>query len=312
MKKHINKKSIIQVILSASALVLCMVCPWIRADASEPKSGAASAGSIVFENGMGSVAIYTEDISLLKEDLCPVRAETYDPAFYGPARLQEYTNITGSTYTERYSQRRTPIELAHRHTEASREKCVIAYDGKDYPGYRYLCACGFDWLQERYHTPVYTPIDASSHAVSCALHGTAYCDGTGEIEGEHINTLHPTDESHHRAVCDYCKYEGEEQACTFNIESSSDESGAAQVYCECGNYQIKPAAEDTTVQPEEKAEAEVPPSDPQEEISEKDEETEAGPSDPQEEASEKGEEIGAKPSGPQEETTGAKNEGGNE
>lgn len=237
MKRGISKKSMIKGTIAIFSLGLCMICPWIQASASETGADAVSVGNMIYEDRTGSVAIYTEDIVLLKGMLHGVHAETYDPASYGHVHQWEYTDITQNTHTERCSLCGSSAELTNTHTEASSEKCVIAYDGKDYPGYRYMCDCGFEWLRERYHTPVYSPIDDSFHAVNCALHGTAYCGGMGEIEEEHISMPHPTDESHHRAVCEYCEYEGPEQACVFDIEVSPDENDMTQMhrYCACGN-----------------------------------------------------------------------------
>ena len=287
MKKDIHIGNIPKTALAAFALLLC-ICPRLQASASETVPDTASAGNIVYERGMDSVAIYTEDITLLKKRLSGVCAKTYDPASYGHIHQWEYADITENTHTECCTQCGAAVKLVNAHTEDFSEKWVIAYDGKDYPGCRYVCACGFDWLRERYHTPVYTPVSASSHAVSCALHGTAYCDGLGEIEGEHINILYATDESHHRAVCEYCKYEAPEETCIFDIESSLDENGAAQIsrYCKCGNHlpvSVKP--------PEESTEAGEEPAAPPEEVPD----TSAEPSIPTDEESKTGEEPAVPP-----------------
>lgn len=295
MKKDIKKKSAITAMLSAFAFGLCIVCPWIQASTAEARVDAASVGNIIYENEGDSVAIYTEDISLLKNTLSSVRAEVYDPASYGHVHKWEYTDITESTHTEQCLQCSSSEKLVNAHTEASKEKCVIAYDGNDYPGCRYLCACGYEWLRERYHTPVYTPIDSSFHAVTCALHGTAYCDGMGEIEEEHISMLRPTDGNHHRSVCEYCKYEGEEQTCVFDIEDLLEKDGITQTcwYCECGN--CLPEAEELSTTTLETAEpGETPPISLQDEAKEDNPDTqeeESGKGTPETQEKESGEET---------------------
>jgi len=287
MKKDIHTGKITKTALAAFALLLC-TCPRLQASASETVPDTASAGNIVYERAMDSVAIYTEDITLLKKGLSGVCAKTYDPASYGHIHQWEYADITENAHTECCTQCGAAVKLVNAHTEDFSEKCVIAYDGKDYPGYRYVCACGFDWLRERHHTPVYTPVNATSHSASCALRGTAYCEGLGEIEGEHISILCATDESHHKAVCEYCKYESPEEACIFDIESCLDENGAAQIsrYCKCGNHlpvSAKP--------PEENTETGEEPAAPPEEVPD----TSAEPSTPTDEESKTGEESTVPP-----------------
>lgn len=83
------KKSIwIKAALSASAFGLFLIRPWTPVSAAE--TGIMSKGSIVYENGTDSVAVYAEDITLLKEKLGSVRAKVYIPAAYEQDSLEAY------------------------------------------------------------------------------------------------------------------------------------------------------------------------------------------------------------------------------
>ncbi len=271
-KKETVRKKWIKAALLAFVTAWCASWPSARAYAAEKERDIVSAGSIVFENSSGSVGIYAEDIALLKETFGHVRAETYDPASYGHVHQWEYTDITESGHSERCTRCGASGGPGSTHTEAFSEKCALTYDGMEYPGYRYVCACGFEWIRERYHTPLYTPTDAVSHAAFCALQGTTYCTGMGEAAGEHISALRPTDETHHRAVCIYCDYAETEQACVFDREDQPDDNSQTEParHCECGNRLMTEETGNAPELPNEGAGADdsEPPAIPSEEESE--------------------------------------------
>lgn len=104
MKKSKNRWLAIQTMLLIFTFGLFLNQPQMQVSAAEEKTGISSTGSIVYKNGTNSAAIYAEDIALLQEKLCSVRAETYDPASYGPVYQRESTDITESAYAGSHEQ----------------------------------------------------------------------------------------------------------------------------------------------------------------------------------------------------------------
>lgn len=89
MKKNIWRKTA----PLAFAFGWWMILPQIQASAAGSGTGITSTGSIVYENGGESVAVYAEDIARLKEKLSSVRDEIYAPEAYGDVQRREYEII---------------------------------------------------------------------------------------------------------------------------------------------------------------------------------------------------------------------------
>lgn len=119
MKKSKNKWITIQTMLVIFTFGLCLEQSKIQVSATEGETSISSTGSIVYKNGTDSVAIYAEDIALLKEKLCRVRAEIYDPASYGHDPQQKSTDIAGHIHAENHGLYDFPAAPANRLTETA-------------------------------------------------------------------------------------------------------------------------------------------------------------------------------------------------
>lgn len=119
MKKSKNKWITIQTMLVIFTFGLCLEQSKIQVSATEGETSILSTGSIVYKNGTDSVAIYAEDIALLKEKLCRVRAEIYDPASYGHDPQQKSTDIAGHIHAENHGLYDFPAAPANRLTETA-------------------------------------------------------------------------------------------------------------------------------------------------------------------------------------------------
>lgn len=212
-----------------------------------------SHGTIIYEDDNGSVRIYAEDIALLQEKLASIPDEIFDPILYSHTHVWEYIDITEESHTRHCSICGSKYDVVDMHNEVAANPCNISFDGQEYPGYEKVCECGYKWKEEILHTLVYTQKDEACHTVSCALDGTAYCEGMETSDEPHEVTLEPTDGLHHQKVCAACGYTGDIEECIFEIELEEDdvEGGMSaptveknvRKYCECGNYITEPKAD---------------------------------------------------------------------
>ena len=148
---------------------------------------------------------------------------------------------------------------------AVREECwVISHDGREYPGQKFICTCGWQWMRETAHTLLCEPVDAVNHTIRCALDGSAYCRGYESVMEEHYAYYYVPDEDgmRHGKVCLDCGYR-EEELCSFTLEeapvqektegenSKEDQAVQGEVYrwCVCGNCMKQEAAQEDPDQP---------------------------------------------------------------
>jgi len=104
MKKSKNRWIKLQMMLLVFTFGLFLNQTQMQVSAAEEKTGISSDGSIVYKSSTSSAAIYVEDIALLQEKLCRVRAEIYDPASYGSVCQRESTAVAESAYAENRGQ----------------------------------------------------------------------------------------------------------------------------------------------------------------------------------------------------------------
>ncbi len=199
-----------------------------------------SCGNIIYRDNSGSIELYAEDIALLQEKLSSVPDKIFDPVIYSHMHVWEYIDINRNTHTRHCAGCGVSYDIISKHEAATIKKCIITYEGNEYPGHEKICKCGYAWREEMYHNMSYSMVDASHHTVSCALDGTDYCGGFTVKESEHVRTAYPTSDKTHQIICDYCGFAGETQECVFIYEGDSGDLTQVQKYCECGNYITEP------------------------------------------------------------------------
>lgn len=208
--------------------------PFLAKASEETGSSIKSSGNIIYKSGAGSVELYAEDIALLQERLASIPEGIFDPVVYSHAHEWVYTNIGKSTHTKHCDGCGPSYDVVNQH-EAVTTMCKITRSGVEYLGYTKKCPCGYTWIEEAYHNLIHIPKDTMLHTLTCALEGTSYCSGFGVIDEEHMNTLHPDDDTHHHSVCTYCDFAGEIKECVFMDEVNDDGEVTGRKYCECGN-----------------------------------------------------------------------------
>lgn len=237
------------------------------AEAAQAKGGEISSrGAIVYQDDGEKAEIYAADFLLLKEKLDTVPGEIFSPLYYAHAHQWEYKNVNDRTHTKHCAKCGDSYDLTNPHQAVREEECTITSRGKEYPGRRYSCECGRQWVQEAAHALVFEPVDENCHRSRCVLEEEGYCRGYESVLEEHYAYYYVQDPDgvHHRKICFDCAYQVEE-VCNFTLESWDEEiePDASVRYCECGNSRQTGEGEETepemngSEKPEEKTEGSV-------------------------------------------------------
>lgn len=231
----------------------------------------ASSGNIVYREDGREVAFYMEDLSLLRDKISTIPADVFAPGRYANARRQKDRRVNRENPVQYYEICDSEYDRICSHTAVREEETTITWHGKNYPGRRYTCDCGYQWVSEVSHTIVYDAVDSDSHRSRCELDGTEFCKGYEPVTEEHCDYRYEIcqDGIHHRKICVDCGYCIAEEACSFtvNVEAGGeDDRDPSLLYCECGNGKRpeevghEPAAgeEGETEEPETSQESETP------------------------------------------------------
>lgn len=211
-----------------------------------------SHGTIIYTEGGENAGFYAADILLLEEKISAVPERCFDPACYAHDHKWEYRGINERTHTRHCADCGDANDLTCAHRANGWESTVIHYEGKTYPGRRYICDCGYQWNTELSHTFKCEAVDEMTHESRCVLGETAYCKGYEAYAEEHYAWYYQTGEDgfHHRKICYDCGFEMEE-ACSFDETEGEEGLGV----CICGRSAGSEKPEETEEKPEE---SEVP------------------------------------------------------
>lgn len=224
----------------------------------------ASRGSLVFEDNRERLEWNTEDLLLLKEKLSSIPGQCFDPACYTHDHNWVYQDINESTHTKHCDECGSVFDSISAHMAAREERCVITHNGREYPGQKSICECGWQRIMETAHTLLCEPVDAVNHTIRCALDGSAYCRGYEPVTEEHYAYYYVPDEDgiRHGKICLDCGYR-EEEPCSFTLEEApiqeetegenakEDQTVQGEVWrwCVCGNCMKQEAAEENPTPP---------------------------------------------------------------
>lgn len=207
--KHKRKPLRIRAAMAAAVILLAAACA-TTGTAQAKEETFASHGSLVYENGREKIAWYAEDLLLLKEEISSIPEQSYDPVSHTHNHFWIYQDINEKTHTRHCEGCGNTLDTISSHTAVKEENCVISYKEKTYPGRRYTCECGWQWMHEAGHTFLYEPIDAVNHRCRCALDDTAYCLGYEPVIEEHYAYCYSEeDEAHREKICLDCGYREE-------------------------------------------------------------------------------------------------------
>lgn len=271
--------------MTAAVVLLAGICTTLGT-AQAKEETLASRGCIIFEDSKGGTERLewnAEDLLLLKEKLASIPEQCFDPACYTHDHNWVYQNINESTHTKHCDGCGAAYDSISAHMAAYEERCVISHNGREYPGQKSICECGWHWMRETAHTLVYEPSDAVNHTLRCALDDSAYCRGYEPVTEEHYAYYYVPDEDgmHHEKVCLDCGYR-EEEPCSFTLEEApmreETEDGTPQDdqtvededchWCVCGNCtKQEEAPPETSEEPDPNAptdEGTMPPETPEE------------------------------------------------
>lgn len=225
-------------------LVIVMILPLAvelfgTAEAAQAKGAEISSrGAIVYQDNGEKAEIYAADFLFLKEKLDMIPDEIFSPSYYAHAHQWEYKNVNDRTHTKHCAKCGDSYDLTNQHQAVRAEECTITSQGEEYPGRRYSCECGRQWLQETAHALVFELVDENCHRSRCVLEQEGCCQGYEPVLEEHYAYYYIPDPDgvHHRKICFDCAYQVEE-ACDFILESWDEEiePDASTWYCECGN-----------------------------------------------------------------------------
>lgn len=211
----------------------------------------SSRGAIVYQNDSEKAEIYAADLLVLKEKLDTVSDEIFSPSYYAHVHQWEYKNVNERTHTKHCEKCGDAYDLTNAHRAVCEEECTITSGGKEYPGRRYSCECGQQWVQEAVHALVFELVDENCHRSRCVLEEEGYCQGYEPVLEEHYAYYYIPDPDgvRHRKICFDCAYQVEE-TCDFTLESWDEEiePDASVRYCECGNS--RQTEEGETTEPE--------------------------------------------------------------
>ena len=184
----------------------------------------SSRGSLVYQQGEKGAHIYAADFFLLRDRLDTIPDTVFEPACYTHTHQWEYRDIDEKTHTRHCDSCGSAFDLVSAHKADRRENCSIAYDGEEYPGIRYTCACGYQWELEETHTPFFEAVGESGHRSGCLLDGTKFCPGYEPVTEEHYAYYYRpcADGSHHEKICMDCGYSTEEECCFDLFDTDGD------------------------------------------------------------------------------------------
>lgn len=229
------------------AVGLCVTAEAVQAKGAEM----GSRGAVVYQDNGEKAEIYAADILFLKEKLDTISDEIFSPSYYSHVHQWEYKNVNDRTHTKHCEKCGDTYDLTNVHQAVREEDCTITCQGQEYPGRRYSCECGRQWVREAAHVLVFEPVDENCHRSRCVLEEEGYCRGYEPVLEEHYAYYYIPDPDgvHHRKNCFDCAYQVEE-ACEFILESWDEEiePDASTRYCECGNS--RQTGEDETTEPE--------------------------------------------------------------
>lgn len=262
--KKRRKPSVRKWAMIAAVILMTGICTTLGT-AQAKEEAFASRGSLVFEDNRGRLEWNTEDLLLLKEKLSSIPNQCFDPACYTHDHNWVYQDINESTHTRHCDGCGSAFDSISGHMAVREECCVISHDGREYPGQKFICTCGWQWMRETAHTLLCEPVDAVNHTIRCALDGSAYCRGYESVMEEHYAYYYVPDEDgmRHGKVCLDCGYR-EEELCSFTLEeapvqektegenSKEDQAVQGEVYrwCVCGNCMKQEAAQEDPAQPD--------------------------------------------------------------
>lgn len=234
-------------ILAALCLVLCM--PVLRpeglsivrakeqdANRKEERVGVRSLstrGNMVYQDDGKRAGIYVSDFSLLYEKLSMVSGEIFDPARYTHIHQWEYRDLDSRTHTRHCAICGDAFDLVDAHKAESEDACTIFYEGREFPGRCYSCACGYRWEREEAHVLTFDMADEICHRSRCLLDGSEYCLGHEPVEEEHYAFYRTPDQmgTSYIKTCIDCgyqtqeAYEPEEIVGEFDGETETPEPG---------------------------------------------------------------------------------------
>jgi len=218
------------------------------------ESALSSRGSIIYQQDGKEAALYAEDLFLLEDRLSTIPEDIFDPACYTHTHQWEYRDINEKTHTRHCAACGSAYDLMAAHTARQGEDDPIVLDDKTYPGRRYTCICGYQWVREASHELIFEAVDETNHRIRCALDATGYCRGYEPVEEEHYAyTYVPCqDGMHHKIICIDCGYTVGEEDCSFTAKPDPDEGDdrdPALLYCECGNGQAEASGEEPAEAP---------------------------------------------------------------
>lgn len=221
-------------IIFALAAAVCILFPCYAYASSESASNRASVGSITYRDGSGVLTFYGEDIALLEGKIASIEGGQYDPAVYSHIHQWKYIDVSGQTHTRHCDLCGVAYDTINAHTAGTKESCTISQGEAVYDGYRYRCECGYQWEKEVPHNLIYAFMDENGHTVSCALNGSAYCNGMTEETEEHDFDIMPDSDNsgYHIRICNLCGYSKSEPCDYTNSHEGAD--GNTLQCCICG------------------------------------------------------------------------------
>lgn len=228
-------------LLAMAALIIIGIPLFTKASEARDGSSIKSTGNIVYKSNDGSVEMYAEDIAFLQERLASVPDEIFSPVLYSHSHSWKYIDITSKQHTRHCAGCGSSHDIVEAHKATTVRSCMISYNDKEYVGSKKRCECGYEWEEEMYHNLVYSSSDDTSHMISCALSGTAYCSGMAARKEDHNLAAYTTDDSHHLESCMDCDFTGKEQECVFDekVIEEGDDGEEERRYCICGNYIVE-------------------------------------------------------------------------
>lgn len=225
-------------ILKALCITLCMTALWtkgfavVRAEEqpAQLEKGQtqmrelSARGNIVYQDGDIKAGIYAADFALLYEKAAMGPKEAFDPACYTHIHQWEYRDPGERTHTRHCAICGDAFDLVEAHKAEREDDCMITREGKEFPGRRYSCACGYQWEREKAHVLTFDVVDETCHRSRCLLDGTEYCMGYEPVEEEHYAFYHTPDQTgtYYIKTCIDCGYQTEE---AYEPEEKPDESG---------------------------------------------------------------------------------------
>ena len=250
--KKEGKSSRAKWVMTVMGILMAVTCSTLGTVQAKEETF-ASRGNLIYVDGSRSregLAWYMEDLLLLKEKLSTIPSQCFDPACYTHEHCWVYQDMNENTHTKHCDGCGAAFDSTGAHVAVREERCVISHGGREYPGRKFICDCGWQWMRETGHTLLYNPLDAVNHTIRCALDGSAYCQGYEPVTEEHYAYYYVPDDDgvRHWKVCIDCGYR-EEEACGFSFEKpplqedaedeNTDETQTEQDadcrWCVCGN-----------------------------------------------------------------------------